>query len=147
MKSMAQKHRKNQSKLDAMKASLKKLEERTARQVKGRLGAHWRDNLFEIIMTRLELAALQKKAYTSIPAELCKSPAAAPSFAKFFLRSMRNILKLAKAPSTPLHVAGFGVLYINVIDVFLKDNTRDHSKTMAVLDKRLELFERLAAVF
>jgi hypothetical protein len=141
---MAQKRKTDQSKLDAAAALLMKLEEKTARDVKTRLSGSWRDNLFEIMMTRLDLAAKHKKAYAAIPAVLGKEPAEIPKFAKRFFKTMHNMLKLAKAPASPLHTAAFGILYASVVNTFLKDNTKDHAKTMAALDKGLGMFEQLA---
>jgi len=140
---MAQKRKTDQSKLDATAALLRKLEEKTAWDVKARLGDNWRDNLFEIMMTRLDLAAKHKKTYAAIPSALGHEPQEIPKFAKRFLKTMRRMLKLAKAPSSPLHVAAFGVLYASVVNTFLQDNTKDHAKTMAALDKGLGMFEQL----
>jgi hypothetical protein len=140
---MAQKRKTDQSKLDAAAALLRNLEEKTARDVKTRLSDNWRDNLFEIMMTRLDLAAKHKKTYAAIPAALGHEPQQIPKFAKRFLKTMRHMLKLAKAPASPLHVAAFGVLYANVVNTFLHDSTKDHAKTMAALDKGLGMFEQL----
>ncbi len=123
-------------------ALLKKIEEQTARDVKRRLGDNWRDNLFEIMMTRIDLAAPHKKTFAALPKEFRHDPKAIPEFARLFWRTMSRLLKLAKAPAHPQHVAAFGVLYATIVDTFLKDTTRDHAKTMAALDKRLGLFEQ-----
>ncbi len=141
---MAQKRKTDQSQVSAAAALLKKLEEKTTREVKNRLSDQWRDNLFEILMTRMDLVAPDKKAYAAIPAMLRKEPKAIPAFAKQFFRTMRNILKLAKAPASPPHIIGLSVLYASVVDIFIKDNAKDHAKTMAALDQRLGLFERFS---
>lgn len=141
---MAQKRKTDQSKLADAALLLKKLEEKTIRDVKNRLGSNWRDNLFEILMTRLDLAAPHKNTYAAIPAALCKNPRQIPTFSKTFFRTMRGILKLAKAPASPVHIAAFSVLYASVMDAFINDTAKDHAKTMAVLDQRLELFERFS---
>ena len=146
---MAQKRKTNHSKqtggakLAAVAALLKKIEEKTARDVKERLGDSWRDNLFEIVMTRIDLAAPHKKTFAAMPAAFRRDPQAVPAFARTFWQTMSRILKLAEAPSKPHHVAAFGVLYVSIIDTFIKDPTRDHAKTMAALDKRLGLFEQV----
>ena len=131
-------------KWDILKYVLKDLELETDRAVKARLGDAWRDNLFEIMMTRLELAALHKKAFASLPDAFRKEPRAVVTFARTFWRTMAHMLKTASLPGSicqPAHVAAFGVLYASVIDAFLKDTTKDHSKTMAVLDQRLGWFQ------
>src|SRR5207248_5359175 len=72
------------------------------------LPIYWRDNLFEIFMTRLELAAPHKIAYAAIPRELGQAPREVPAFAGQFFRTMHNMLVLAKAPASPVHVAEIG---------------------------------------
>lgn len=118
------------------------IENKTAHAVKGQLGGNWRDNLFEIMMTRLDLAAPHKKQMETIPHELRRDPTAIPHFARLGCRTAKGILKLAHAPAHPHHVLAFGVLYATVVDTYLKDPTRDHAKTMAALDKRLGWFEQ-----
>ncbi len=145
---MAQKRKPNHSKkLADMVILLKKIEEKTARAVKGQLGDDWRDNLFEIMMTRIDLATPHKKEFAALrvilPAAFREDPKAIPRFARTYCGTMKRILKLADAPAHPHHVAAFCVLYASIIDTFLKDTTRDHAKTMAALDKRLGLFEQL----
>lgn len=153
---MAQKRKTDQTKLTGrsgpkmntgalarLKALLEKIEEKTARGVKGHLGKNWRDNLFEVMMTRVELATPHRKFLSGVPAAFRKQPDAIPEFACIFWKTMKNILKLARAPARPHHVAAFGVLYVSVVDTFLKDETPDHAKTMAALDKRLGLFEQV----
>ena len=139
---MAQKRKTDQTKLTAMAKMLRELETKTARSVKSRLGDNWRENLFEIMMTRMELAAPHRKSYAAIPSALRREPKKIPEFAKLFLNTMHNILKLAKAPAHPHHIAAFSILYASVVNTFLNDDTRDHAKTMAALDKRLGLFEQ-----
>lgn len=141
---MTRKRKTNQSKLEASAELLRKLEEKTARAVKGHLGDNWRDNLFEILMTRIELAAPHKKTYAGIPAQVRHEPKSLPAFTRQFLKTMHSMLILAKAPASPVHVAAFGVLYALIIDTFLKDGTRDHAKTMAAVDQRLGMFEKFA---
>jgi len=126
-----------------MAALLKTIEEKTTRAVKKQLGNNWRENLFEIIMTRIDLAAPHKKKFLALRSEFRQDPKAIPGFARTYFATMKRILQLAAAPAHPHHVAAFSVLYASIIDTFLKDDTRDHAKTMAALDKRLGWFEQL----
>jgi hypothetical protein len=140
---MAQKRRADHSKkLDEMSALIRQIEEKTARAVKSNLGDNWRDNLFEIIMTRIDLAAPHKKKFAALRDEFRRDPKAIPTFARTYVGTMKRMLKLAEAPALPHHVAAFSVLYATIIDTFLKDDTRDHAKVMAALDKRLGYFEQ-----
>jgi hypothetical protein len=143
---MAQKRKTDQTKLADRAALLKKIEEKATRDVKRRLGDNWRDNLFEIVMTRMELLAPHKKAFAALPAAFRRDPTALPKFARTFWRTMAQILKTAHVPGglcQPAYVAAFGVLYLSIIDTFLKDPTKDHAKTMAALDQRLGVFEQV----
>jgi hypothetical protein len=148
---MAQKRKTNHTKKkqtrsgqspDSIETLLKKIEEKTARDVQDRLGDNWRDNLFEIVMTRLDLAAPHKKQLAALKDKFREDPKAVPTFARTYYGTMKRILILADAPSLPHHVAAFSVLYATIIDTFLKDDTRDHAKVMAALDKRLGYFEQ-----
>lgn len=130
--------------LAEIEALLKKIEEQAARAVKGNLGDNWRDNLFDLLMARADLAAPHRKRLAALPHALRKEPATLPHFARLFWGTMKRILILAKAPARPHHVAVFGALYLSFIDTFLKDETRDLSKTMAAVDKRLGWFEQVA---
>lgn len=149
---MAQKRKTNHSKkpgrgahpLHEAETILRQIEEKTARQVKNVLSDNWRDNLFEIMMTRVELAAPHKKKFSALPAAFRKEPQALAHFARLFWGTMKRMLSLAGAPARPPHIAAFGALYLSVIDTFIKDATRDHAKTMAVIDKRLAMFEQLS---
>lgn len=141
---MAQKRTSNQSPLEKAWKLLDTLDKKTAQAVKPRLGGSWRDNLFEIVMTRLELAAKDRKILASVPSELGRHPAEIPRFAGRFFSTMKTILEMAEGPAKPHHVAGFAVLTLSLVDTFLKDGTKDLSKTMAALDRRLEWFERFA---
>jgi len=128
-----------------LKRVLETLEKETARDVKGKLGDDWRDNLFEILMTRVDLAAPHKKAYASLPSAFRKEPQVIPEFTKLFFETMDKMLTLAGVPVGgfyPAHVAAFSVIYLSLIDVFIRDDTKDHSKIMAMLDRRLGLFEK-----
>lgn len=105
---------------------------------------NWRDGLFELLMTRFDLMETHRAAYLSLLPALLKHPQAAPKFLKPFYGSMRAMLEHANAPASPLHAAGFGALYLSLLDAWKNDETPDLSKTMAAADKRLEFFEKAA---
>ena len=133
-------------KWEILKRILELLEKETARNVKSQLGENWRDNLFEILMTRSDLVAPHKKAYASLSAAFCKEPRAVPEFTKIFFKTADNMLVLAGIPSGgfyPVYVVAFGALYLSFIETFIRDDSKDSSKIMAKLDQRLRLFEKL----
>ncbi len=135
-------HKKPADHLDSIADLLEEIERETARALKGGLTGDWRDNLFEIVMTRVDLAAPHKKRLARLPELVREDPSAVPRLARTYWGTMKRILQLAKAPARPHHVAAFGLLYASIIDTFLKDDTRDHARTMAALDKRLGLLEQ-----
>jgi AcrR family transcriptional regulator len=104
----------------------------------------WRNNLFEVLMTRFELVQKHRPAFLSISAALTANPQVAPKFIKPYGDSMRGMLLLAKAPASPLHILVFGGLHLALIETWAKDETPDLSKTMSAIDKRLEWFERVS---
>lgn len=129
---------------DILAFVLQDLETETARTVDGYLGDSWRDNIMEILMTRFDIAARHRGAFSSLAKDLPKQPKALRRFARTFYDTMGRMLEkagLPAAPLRPLQVAAFGALYVSIVDVWIKDDTRDQSKTMAAIDKRLGLFD------
>lgn len=109
-------------------------------------GGSWRDKLFDVTMTRFDLAQAHRDAFTRLPRDFAKHPKALHRFAKPFCRAMEDMLHavgLKKSKRTPALVAAFGLIYLSVTHVWSQDDTRDLAKTMAALDKRLGLFEQL----
>lgn len=129
---------------DALLWVLKKMNDEAIAVIPG--GGSWRDKLFDIAMTRFDLAQQHRNAFTRLPKDFTRHPKALPRFAKPFYRAMAHMLGAAglkKGKCTPALVAGFGLIYLSVTHVWSQDDTRDLAKTMAALDKRLELFEQL----
>lgn len=125
---------------------LQKLEKDTAKNVQKRLGKNWRDNLFEILMTRFDLAQKHRAAFKSLPHAFIEHPRTAAHFVKPFYKTMQGMLELSgmkKSRCRQAHIAVFTLLYLSVVDAWMKDDTADLSKTMAATDKRLEMFESL----
>lgn len=129
---------------DILKWVLKKLEKDTQDAVKGYLGEDWRDNLMEILMMRFELAQKHREAFAAIPSAALHHPQLVRRFARSFYRTMDRMLELAGASEkqrNPLFIAGFGLVYVSLVDVWSKDETPDLSKTMAAIDKRIGHYE------
>jgi AcrR family transcriptional regulator len=127
---------------------LAKVEKDVQSEVEENLGDNWRDNLFEILMARFDNAQRHREAFAAILPSLLESPKAARYFVRPFLRTMRGTTRLAGLPRTalaPLHLAAFSALYVSVVDAWSRDDTPDLSRTMAAVDKRLEMFERLVS--
>jgi len=131
---------------DILQWVLKKLEKDTQAAVEDYLGDDWRDNLAEILMMRFELAQAHRDAYTSIAPAALRNPQLVRRFAKGFYRTLERMLELAglqKSKCQPLSVTAFGAVYISLADTWSKDTTRDLSKTMAAIDKRLDILEQV----
>lgn len=121
------------------------MEAETNRHVDGYLTDNWRDNLLEILMTRFDIAQAHRAAFKALLPATRENPALIRRFMPRFYRTMDRMLFRAGAPRRflqPVFVAGFGALYISIIDVWTKDDTADLTKTMAAIDKRLNIFQQ-----
>lgn len=130
---------------DVLAAALKGLEKDTSAAVGDYLGDNWRDNLMEILMMRFELAQPHREAYAAIGPSALRHPQVVRRFAKNFYETLDRMLQeagLHKKKCQPLFVAGFGAVYISLVDTWLRDVSEDLSKTMAAIDKRMTLFEQ-----
>jgi AcrR family transcriptional regulator len=128
-----------------LKAVLLKLEKDTMAAVGDYLGDNWRDNLMELLMTRFELAQQHRDVYASLPRSFAKNPQQSPRFAKQFYKYLDNTLRTAgieKKLCQPACVVAFGAVYLSLVDVWMRDETADLSKTMAAIDKRTGMMEQ-----
>lgn len=128
---------------DILKWVLKKLESDTRQNVEKHLGKDWRDNLAEILMTRFELAQAHRPAFASLGKSFARHPAATPRFARGFYKTLDGMLQLSgisRKLCQPVCVMALGAVYLSLVDVWMKDNTPDLSKTMAAIDRRLDLY-------
>src|SRR5690606_16992274 len=122
---------------------LKKLDEDTAAAARNEItGENWRDDLFGVLMTRFDFLERHRGALSSLLPALALHPRTTRRAARPFFDGMRRMLALAGAPATPLHVAGFTMLYLSLVEEWKNDETPDLARTMAAADKRLEIFER-----
>jgi len=143
MPKMTQKRKPRQTKLVELERILEQIDRETTARTRKNLGPRWRDNLFEIVMTRLEIAHKNKSLHTYVAGYLFETPLDAHHLTKKFMRILHDILVLAKAPSGPLHMTFFGIFYIEVINLYLKEPESNCSKTMALLDQRITFLEKL----
>lgn len=128
---------------DILKWTLKKLDDDTRAAVEDHLGDDWRDNLAEIFMMRFELAQAHRAAYAKLPYAFLRHPDVAPRFARGFYQMLDRSLTLAgvaKKLCQPVCVLALGAVYLSLADVWLKDETPDMSRTMAAIDRRLDLY-------
>ncbi|MBI1214810.1 MAG: hypothetical protein GC185_03205 [Alphaproteobacteria bacterium] len=110
------------------------------------LGESWRDNLLEILMMRFELAQPHRAAWASLPDTFRAHPKKLRRFIRPFIKAMRGMLKLSGLSHTrrrPLLTGAFGAVYLSLLHTWSQDDTQDLSKTMAAIDKRLEILARI----
>jgi AcrR family transcriptional regulator len=131
---------------EILKWVLKRLETDTRDGVERHLGRDWRDNLAEILMTRFELAQEHRAAFASLGKSFARHPEVAHRFVRGFYTMLDGTLRLSgvsKKFCQPVCVASLGVVYLSLVDVWMKDNTPDLSKTMAAIDRRLDLYAQV----
>lgn len=100
-----------------------------------------RDRLFDVIMRRFDAMAGDRKALSAILRQTIDDPKAMLCGGRRYLRSMALILETAGISASGLrgmakiHVVA--AIYLYVFKIFLADDSTDHARTMAALDKSL----------
>lgn len=100
-----------------------------------------RDRLFDVIMRRFDAMAGDRKALSAILRHTADDPKALLCGGRRYLRSMALILETAGISASGLrglakiHVVA--AIYLYVFKIFLADDSADHARTMAALDKSL----------
>lgn len=107
-----------------------------------------RDRLFDIFMRRLDALEPHKRAVAAIVPDLPRHPL---GFLCSGARLCRSVAWMAAAagvdttgPFGALRVQALTALYLFVLRTWLGDDSEDHAKTMAALDKALKRAEMLA---
>ena len=107
------------------------------------MGNNIKDNLFEICMTRLDLLDPYKKNLHNFYLSFQKKPNLFIKLYKSFFKSMENNLRLSRINLKPikknLKIFIFSFLYLSIIYEWVKENSNDNEKVMAILDQRLSL--------
>ncbi len=128
---------------------LKNIDTETEKDVKKRLGTHWRDNLFEILMTRFDLLQKHRKGFLTILPMVMRAPETGLHLSKHFYETMDRMLLLAGLPKKliqPAYTMALGALYLSITHVWSRDETPDLAKTMAVIDRRLNILEQFISM-
>ncbi|MDD9900879.1 MAG: TetR/AcrR family transcriptional regulator [Alphaproteobacteria bacterium] len=128
---------------DIIRHTLKTLDNEMTALVTDNLTGAWRDDLFEILMSRFEIMDEHKNAYVSLLPAILHLPTAAPRMIRRYGHSMKLMLETAGLQTSPAHMLIFGGLYASIADTWRKDDTPDLSKTMAAVDKRLDFLARI----
>ena len=104
-----------------------------------------KDNLFETCMARLDLLFPYKKNLENFYLSFQKHPNLFIKLYRSFFESMEVNLKLSKIYLEPIKknikILIFSLLYLSIIYEWMKQETDNNDKIMAVLDNRLSLIE------
>ena len=110
-----------------------------------------KDNLFELIMLRLEFMQPYKESLKKIIMSLKTDPTTTKSISLNVLESLDFYLELTDAYDNSifdiLKKKSFLILYSYIFMVWLDDKTDELSRTMSELDKVLSLSEKMALNF
>lgn len=111
-------------------------------------GDQVRDRLFELFMRRFDALQPHKPAVAALMRELMRHPLAVLCSGRRLCRSMAWIASVAGLPTGdllgPLRLKALSAIYLYTLRTWLADDTDDHAKTMAVLDKALSRAEMFA---
>ena len=105
------------------------------------------ERLFDVLMKRFDLLNADKKGVDSILRSWPSNPEAVLCGSVTLRRSMRWMLEAAGLNSAGLRgrvrVKALSALYLSMLQVWLHDDSEDMARTMAVLDRRLRLLDRI----
>ena len=110
-----------------------------------------KDNLFELIMLRLEYMQPYRNALKSIKSSFKSDPLVAKSVAKNVMNSLDFYLELSNAYNNSFldifKKKSIFLIYSYVFMIWLEDDSDELSKTMSELDKLLTFSEKIALDF
>ena len=110
-----------------------------------------KDNLFELIMLRLEYMQPYRNALKSIKSSFKSDPLVAKSVAKNVMNSLDFYLELTNAYNDSFldifKKKSIFLIYTYIFMIWLEDESDELSKTMSELDKLLTFSEKIALDF
>ena len=110
-----------------------------------------KDNLFELIMLRLEFMQPYRNALKSIKSSFKSDPLVAKSVAKNVMNSLDFYLELTNAFNDSFldtfKKKSIFLIYSYIFMIWLEDDSDELSKTMSELDKLLTFSEKIALDF
>ena len=110
-----------------------------------------KDNLFELIMLRLEYMQPYRNALKSIKSSFKSDPLVAKSVAKNVMNSLDFYLELTNAFNDSFldifKKKSIFLIYSYIFMIWLEDDSSELSKTMSELDKLLTFSEKIALDF
>lgn len=110
-----------------------------------------RDRLFDVLMRRFDAMAADRRALSIILRQSADDPWTILCGGRRFLRSMALALETAGISSSGLRgaakVNGTAAVFLYAFKTFLDDDSADHARTMAALDKALRRAEDCFSMF
>ena len=108
-----------------------------------------RDRLFDVLMRRFDVLQPDRSAVRAIIRDSLCDPLAVLCQGPMLLCSMASMLEAAglssAGPIGALRTKGLALVYLVALRAWLKDDSTDLAKTMAVLDRGLRQAEKMAA--
>ncbi len=108
-----------------------------------------RDRLFDVLMRRFDVLQPDRNAVGAIIRDSLSDPVAVLCQGPMLFSSMAWMLEAAglssAGPIGVLRTKGLALVYLLALRAWLKDDSADLSKTMAVLDRGLRQAEKMAA--
>ena len=106
------------------------------------LGQPVRDRLLDVIMRRLDALKPHRAAVRAIARDAACDPVSGACAGAVLLRSMAAMLEAAGLSASGLggliRAEGLAAIYLQVLRVWVGDESEDLSKTMAALDRKLD---------
>lgn len=113
----------------------------------GEVDGSVRDNLFELVMRRLEAMQAYRAGILAVVEAARAEPRLIFQMAGTFAEALGHVLGMAGVEPSPLRRAGLAPVALAVFRVWCEDESADMAATMAELDRRLGQLERVAEAF
>lgn len=113
----------------------------------GEVDGSVRDNLFELVMRRLEAMQFFRPGILAVVEAVKHEPVILFRMAGTFHEALGHVLDMAGLEPSPLRRIGFAPVALAVFRVWCEDESDDLAATMAELDRRLGQLERVAEAF
>ena len=110
----------------------------------GEVDGDVRDNLFELMMRRLEAMQEYRAGILAVVAATRREPVLLCKLSREFHDTLGHVLDMAGVNPSPLHRAGLAGVVLSVFHTWCEDESADMAATMSMLDKRLGQAGRVA---
>ena len=140
-------HRHYPSKASILRALTHRVDTAMLAGIERAAGEGARDRLFDVIMRRFDALNPHKKAVQAIVRDIGCDPFSLACRAGPLCRALSLTLEAAELDSGGLRglgrIEGLAWIYLATMRTWLRDDTEDMAKTMAALDRRLRIADRV----